>query len=308
MHSHNSFLPGIYTALVTPFTTSGAIDQATFEKLVAAQINAGVTGIVLLGTTSEWITLSKEERIWLVQTAISLSHNSIKLVVGIGTASTAETIENGRIYADLGADSFMTVTPYYNSPSQLGLYEHFASVAQSISPLPMMMYNVPHRTGVDMLPDTTIKLAKIPNIAAIKDAASDSNRCSKIVDSPLIDQSFKVFSGNDTSFLQYMQQGGDGLVSVIGNIAPELLQNIYIKISQKNENENANQELLFFLDKLLALINQIPNPSGVKFAMSLTGLLRNKLRLPQTPFDTNINDNQQLSNQIKQIVTSPLCK
>ena len=209
-------LRGAVTALITPFR-DGGINGAVYEADVVRQIEGGIDGIVACGTTAETPTLTVEERHWLIRSAVVCADGRVPVIAGTGSNSTAETIEATRMAKKLGADAALVVTPYYNRPSQEGLYRHFEAVAARAD-MPVILYNVPSRTGVDLTPATVSRLSRLEGIVGIKDAAADALRCRTLRDST--PEGFGIYTGDDGSTLPVLLSGGDGAISVISNAFP----------------------------------------------------------------------------------------
>src|SRR5579872_1445880 len=207
---------GVFTALVTPFRR-GAVDEAAFVALVERQIAAGVHGLVPVGTTGEGSTLSHAEHRRVIELCVRTAAGRVPVIAGAGSNATAEAIELTQHAKEIGADAVLSVTPYYNRPSQEGLYRHFAAIAEAVE-IPMVLYNVPSRTSVDISNDTVARLAKLPNIVGIKDATGDLPRAS--LQRLMCGPDWVMLSGDDPSALGYIAHGGHGCISVTSNVAP----------------------------------------------------------------------------------------
>ena len=269
-------LRGCGTALVTPFK-DGAVDYDAFAALVDRQVEAGIDFLVPLGTTGETPCLEDEERIKVLQVAKAHSQGR-PVVVGGGTNSLQHTIRSMKMLEPYGVDAFLIVVPYYNKPTQEGQYQYFKAVAESTDK-PIVLYNVPGRTGANMTAETCLRLAQIPNIVAVKEASGNREQIEKILaDAP---EGFQVLSGNDDDTLWMMQQGGAGIISVASNVAPKHMADF---IGAIREGDMAKAEAL---DKELTPLFKNcfveSNPIPAKAAMAAMGLIRNELRLPLVP-------------------------
>lgn len=265
---------GVITALITPFR-DGTVDVPAFEALVERQIAAGVHGLVPVGTTGEGATLTVEERQMVVESCVRVAAGRVRVIAGCGSPSTAQAIEAARHAKTVGADGALVVTPYYNRPSQAGLTAHFAAIAAAVE-LPVLLYNVPGRTGVDMANETVAQAAAHPNVVGIKDATGDMGRLSWM--RTRIDGGFALISGDDPSFPAYLAQGGHGVISVTSNVAPEAMVALY-EAAQAGDWEGARiwQDRLIALHKALFLD---ASPAPAKYALSRLGQCADEVRLP----------------------------
>ena len=269
-------LRGCGTALVTPFK-DGAVDYDAFAALVDRQVEAGIDFLVPLGTTGETPCLEDEERIKVLQVAKAHSQGR-PVVVGGGTNSLQHTIRSMKMLEPYGVDAFLIVVPYYNKPTQEGQYQYFKAVAESTDK-PIVLYNVPGRTGANMTAETCLRLAQIPNIVAVKEASGNREQIEKILaDAP---EGFQVLSGNDDDTLWMMQQGGAGIISVASNVAPKHMADFIgaIREGDMAKAEALNKELTPLFKNCFVESNPIP----AKAAMAAMGLIRNELRLPLVP-------------------------
>lgn len=273
----NAQLRGALTALVTPFK-DGAVDEAAFVKLVERQIQAGVHGLVPVGTTGETATLSHEEHRRVVSLCVEVAAGRVPVVAGAGSNSTEEAIELVRHAKQAGADAALVVTPYYNRPSQEGLYLHYKAINDAVD-MPVLIYNVPGRTSVDISTDTVARLAKLPNVAGVKDATGDLARVSFMrLQCP---DDFVLLSGDDPSALGYMAHGGHGVISVTSNVAPEAMAALMNACLQGAwETALQRQDQLIHLHKALFLD---ASPAPTKFALAHLGLCAADSRLPIAP-------------------------
>ena len=276
-------LTGCGTALITPFK-NGEVDYEAFAALVDRQVEAGIDFLVPLGTTGETPCLEDEERIKVLQIAKEHS-NGRPVVVGGGTNSLQHTIRSMQMLEPYGVDAFLIVVPYYNKPTQEGQYQYFKAVAESTDK-PVVLYNVPGRTGANMTAETALRLAEIPNIVAIKEASGNREQIEKILKGA--PAGFQVLSGNDDDTIWMMQQGGVGVISVASNIAPALMAEFTGALLAgdvaKAEKMNARLTPLFtncFVES---------NPIPAKAAMAAMGLIENELRLPLVPAQQSTYD------------------
>lgn len=268
---------GSATALITPFTNDG-VDVAAFEKLLDFQIENGTDAVVVLGTTGEPATMSQEEKEQIIKTAVRHVAGRIPVIVGAGSNSTQSAIKSCEIAQKLGADALLVVTPYYNKCTQNGLVEHYGAIAKSTD-LPIVCYNVPSRTGVNMLPSTFEKLAEYKNIAGIKEASGNMEQIQQYI--RLCNRMNKaVYSGDDALTVPIMAMGGKGVISVASNICPKFVAEMTASILDGNlEKASAMQlQLLPLISALFCEVNPIP----VKKAMEMKGLCNGIVRLPLT--------------------------
>lgn len=279
----NINLTGCGTALITPFK-NGEVDYDAFAALVDRQIEAGIDYLVPLGTTGETPCLEDDERIKVLQIAKAHSQGR-PVVVGGGTNSLQHTIRSMQMLEPYGVDAFLIVVPYYNKPTQEGQYQYFKAVAEATEK-PIVLYNVPGRTGVNMSAETTLRLAEIENIVAIKEASGDREQIEKILaNAP---EGFQVLSGNDDDTLWMMQQGGAGIISVASNVAPKHLAEFTtaIRNGEMEKAEALNAELTPLFKNCFVESNPIP----AKAAMHAMGLIENELRLPLVPSQQSTYD------------------
>lgn len=273
---------GAITALVTPFR-DGAIDEKAFVALVERQISAGVHGLVPVGTTGESATLSHNEHDRVIALCVEVAAARVPVIAGAGSSSTAEAIERVRQAASLGAQGALVVTPYYNRPSQEGLYLHYAAIDEAVD-LPVIVYNVPARTGVDITDETLGRLAKLPHIVGVKDATGDVARAS--LQRRLCGEDWIGISGDDKSALGYMAHGGKGCISVTANVAPRACAQLYDACMGGDWTlALALQDRLLRLHKGLFLD---ASPAPTKFALAHLGLSSAECRLPIAPCDERV--------------------
>lgn len=271
-------LRGSITALITPFA-NGALDEKAFADLVDWQIKEGTHGLVPVGTTGESPTVTHEEHRRVIQLCVEVAAGRVPVVAGAGANATAEAVSLTRFAEEIGADYVLSVVPYYNKPTQEGLFQHFSAVAQSTS-LPVILYSVPGRTVVDITVDTIARLRDAhSNIVGIKDATASMEKVS--LERSRLGADFILLSGEDMTALGFNAHGGHGCISVTSNVAPRLSALFQNACQQGNFAEAlAIQDKLVPLHKALFLEN---NPGGVKYAASRLGLCRNEFRLPVVP-------------------------
>ena len=261
-------------ALVTPFR-DGQVDEAAFVKLVERQVVGGVHGVVPVGTTGETSTLSHDEHRRVVELCVQTVKGRVPVIAGAGSNSTAEAIELARHGKAVGADAVLVVTPYYNRPSQEGLYAHYAAINDAVE-IPILVYNVPSRTSVDISDATLARLSRLPNIVGIKDATGDMTRAT--VQRISCGEDWVMLSGDDPTALGYMAHGGHGCISVTSNVAPEQCAAFY-NAAMNGDSKGA----LYWQDRLVRLHKALftdSSPAPAKFALSELGLCDEAVRLP----------------------------
>ena len=266
---------GTFTALVTPFR-DGDIDVSAFEQLIETQIAAGITGIVAIGTTGESPTLSHEEREQVIRVAVEKANNRCLVLAGTGSNSTQHAIADTKLAEKLGVDAALLVGPYYNKPSQEGLFRHFKAIADATS-LPIMLYNIPGRSGVDIMPETVARLAKhCRNIVSIKEASGSVERVGEL--RRHLPDAFTILSGDDSLTLPFMAVGAGGVVSVASNLFPSEVCAL-VRRAESGDLKMAEKSHR----KLLPLFKDLfiePNPVPVKTALSWRGAMSSEVRLP----------------------------
>ena len=268
---------GVFTALVTPFR-GGVLDEAAFVALVERQIEGGVHGLVPVGTTGETSTLSHEEHRRVVQLCVETARGRVPVVAGAGSNATAEAIELTRHAKEVGADAALVVTTYYNRPSQEGLYRHYAAINDAVD-LPVLVYNVPSRTSVDISNETLQRLSKLPHVVGVKDATGDMARAS--LQRLTCGEGWVMLSGDDPTALGYVAHGGHGCISVTSNVAPRACAEFYNALLQGDwPGALARQDRLIRLHKALFLDS---SPAPTKFALARLGLCADEARLPIAP-------------------------
>ncbi len=265
---------GVFTAIVTPFN-GGNIDEKALEKLIEFQIENGIAGIVACGSTGESATLSFEEHISVIRLVSEISNRRVKVIAGTGSNNTTEAIHLAKEAEKFKIDGHLQITPYYNKPMQEGLYFHFKTVAQNCS-LPIILYNVPSRTAVNLLPETVIRLSEIHNIKGIKEASGSLDQVTAILRNAPED--FCVLSGDDALTLPIIAVGGRGVISTVSNVVPKDMVSM-TEYSLKGDYKPA-RKINF---KLLPLIHAMfieTNPIPVKKALNIMGFIENEIRLP----------------------------
>ena len=268
---------GVGTALITPFTRDGSLDEAAVTRLARRQVEAGVHFLSPCGTTGEAPTLTHREKLRVVELVLGEAKGKVPVLAGAGGYDTREVIELARDMERVGADGLLSVTPYYNKPTQEGLYQHFKAIAEATS-LPIVLYNVPGRTGVNMSADTTLRLSEIPNIVAIKEQP-DLPQMSQIISGARED--FIVLSGDDPVTVAVMAIGGKGVISVASNEAPAEMAQI-VELCEKGDFAAA-RKLHHWLFPLIQVNFAETNPIPCKAAMAAMGLIEESFRLPMVP-------------------------
>lgn len=274
---------GSMVALVTPMRPDGAVDDDALARLVEFHVDNGTDAIISVGTTGESPTLDPEEHIRVIRRTVECAAGRIPVLAGAGANSTAEAVHLARASMDAGADATLQVTPYYNKPTQEGMFQHFLQVAEEV-PCPHILYNVPGRTAVDLLPETVARLAEVDNIIGIKEATGDPERAREIL--ALCGERMRVYSGEDPTAMELMLAGGHGDISVTANVAPRLMQEMCARaIAGDREGAEA-------VDRRLAALHAAlfcePSPTPVKWALYRMGLIDSGIRLPLLPLtETN---------------------
>ena len=270
---------GLGVALVTPFMSNGAIDFAAVAKIVDKLVNGGVDYILVLGTTGETPTLSSDERKALIRFVRDRVAGRVALMVGIGSNCTHDVVATLRTWDLRGYDAVLSVNPYYNKPNQEGLYQHFKAIAEA-SPLPVMLYNIPGRTGVNMTPETIARLANdCQNIIGVKEASGDLAQMAKI--KALLPSDFLLISGDDGLTVEIVKLGGDGVISVLANAYPAQSKE-FVRLALEGNTEEADAKLKAF-DGIIASLFEEGNPVGIKSLLHLKGLCSDTMRLPLVP-------------------------
>lgn len=266
---------GSLVAIVTPMFEDGRLDLDALKKLIDFHVDAGTDGIVIVGTTGESPTVNVDEHCLLIKTTVEYVAKRVPVIAGTGANSTAEAIELTAKAKSLGADACLLVAPYYNKPSQEGLYQHFKAVAEAVA-IPQILYNVPGRTGCDLSNDTVVRLAQVPNIVGIKDATGGIERGTDLL--LRVPADFAVYSGDDATSLALMLLGGKGVISVTANVAPQLMHDMCVHALNGDiaAAKAANAKLFALHQKLFVEANPIP----VKWVLQQMGLIAIGIRLP----------------------------
>ncbi len=284
---------GSLVAIVTPMHEDGSLDLKNFRALIDFHIEQGTDGIVVVGTTGESPTVDFKEHHLLISTAVEHAAGRIPIIAGTGANSTKEAIDLSAYAKDAGANASLSVVPYYNKPTQEGLFQHYKNIAEAVD-IPQILYNVPGRTVADINNDTVLRLSQISNIIGIKDATGDMGRGFDLLSR--VPQDFAVYSGDDASSLALLLQGGHGTISVTANVAPKLMHEMCaaVFVGDLNVARNINAKLLRLHCDLFIEANPIP----VKWAVAQLGLIETGLRLPLT----------QLSDQYHKLVKDAMRK
>jgi 4-hydroxy-tetrahydrodipicolinate synthase len=278
-------LKGSLVAIVTPMHADGSLDIGSLRTLIDFHIDQGTDGIVIVGTTGESPTVDFDEHCQLIRTTVEQVAGRIPVIAGTGANCTREAIELTQQAKDAGADACLLVAPYYNRPTQEGLYQHFRAVAEAVD-IPQLLYNVPGRTGCDIVNDTALRLAEIPNIDGIKDATGNIERGTDLL--RRAPPGFAVYSGDDATTLALLLLGGHGVISVTANVAPKLMHDMCVAAFAGNVEpaREINLKLFPLHQKLFVEANPIP----VKWALSEMGMIQPGLRLPLTPLAAQYHD------------------
>jgi 4-hydroxy-tetrahydrodipicolinate synthase len=271
-------LSGSVVAIVTPMHEDGSLDLDAFRKLMDWHISEGTDGIVVVGTTGESPTVDCDEHHLLIKTAVEHGNRRVPIIAGTGANSTREAIELSAYAKQVGADMSLSVVPYYNKPTQEGLYQHFRAIAEAVD-IPQILYNVPGRTVADLSNETTLRLAQIPNIVGLKDATGNLERGSDLLRQ--VPAGFSVYSGDDATALALMLLGGQGVISVTANVAPRLMHDMCAAALTQDiaRARELNNRLLGLHRNLFLEANPIP----VKWALARTKQIGHGIRLPLTP-------------------------
>jgi len=272
-------IQGSMVALVTPMTPDNQLDWSSLHKLVDWHIEKGTHAIVVMGTTGESATLNVSEHLEVIRRVVTQVAGRIPVIAGTGANATAEAIELTESAKGAGVDACLLVTPYYNKPSQEGLFLHFTAIADAVD-IPQILYNVPGRTGVDMLPETVLRLVAHKNIIGIKEATGDLERAKQLIDATAADD-FAIISGDDATAVELILMGGTGEITVTANVAPERVANMCtLALAGDAKAARAiNAELMSLHDAMFVEANPIP----VKWACAQMGLIQSGIRLPLTP-------------------------
>ncbi|GLS26361.1 4-hydroxy-tetrahydrodipicolinate synthase [Marinibactrum halimedae] len=278
-------IKGSAVALVTPMTESNDIDWAALDALVEWHIESGTHALVAVGTTGESATLDMKEHAVVIKRVVDQTAGRIPVIAGTGANSTQEAVELTQGAKAAGADACLLVTPYYNKPTQEGLFQHHRHIAEAVD-IPQILYNVPGRTSIDMLPETVIRLSKVDNIIGVKEATGDIERARHLIEA--CDNDFAVYSGDDLTALELMLVGGAGDISVTANVAPKAMaQMCELALSGKADEAHALNDTLVPLHKGLFVES---NPIPVKWALMKMGKIQKGIRLPMTELDERYHD------------------
>ena len=285
----NTIFKGCGTAIATPFTEDG-VNFEEFGKLIEDQIEAGVDAIIVCGTTGESATMSETEKKETIKFAIDKIAKRTKVVVGTGSNNTKSAIEMSKFAEEEGADALLIVTPYYNKTTQKGLVEHYKAIAKEVS-LPIIMYSVASRTGVNIMPETCLELSKIDNIVAIKEASGNISQVAKIA--ALCKDNLDIYSGNDDQIIPVLSLGGKGVISVLSNVMPKYTHEMTYKYFN-GEIEEATKMQLDVIDLIDALFKEV-NPIPVKYALNLMGY---NFGIPRMPLIELSDSNKEKMKEI----------
>jgi len=276
---------GSMVAVVTPMNEDDSVDEASLRRLVDFHVDNKTNGIIAVGTTGESATLKHDEHCEVIRIVVEQAAGRIPVIAGTGSNSTSEAIDYTRCAAEVGAKACLLVTPYYNKPTQEGLYQHYKKIAEAV-PIPQLLYNVPGRTACDMQPATVKRLAEIDNIIGIKEAVGDVTRMRELV--ALANDNFAIYSGDDATAMELLLLGGKGAISVTANVAPKAMHEMcqLALAGDRKGAEAINQRLMGLHQKLFVEANPIP----VKWAVHTLGLIPPGIRLPLTPLSENYHE------------------
>lgn len=276
-----SLFQGAGVALVTPFTEEKDINYEELERLIEYQIEGGIDAIIVCGTTGEPVTMTEEERLSVISCTVEKVGKRVPVIAGTGGNCTEQVVTFSKRAQDVGVDGLLVVTPYYNKATQNGLYEHYKAVAMAVK-LPIIMYNVPSRTGVNLLPDTAARLGReIENIVAIKEASGNISQVAEVIRKA--EGCLDVYSGNDDQIVPILSLGGIGVISVLANVAPKETHDM-VRFYLNGEVQKAAQLQLKYMDLIQALFCEV-NPIPVKKALELMGFRTKTLRMPLTEME-----------------------
>lgn len=276
---------GSGVAVVTPFSQDGSVNHEKLEELINFQIENGTDSIIVCGTTGEAPVLTTDEHLACINTAVKATSGRVPVIAGTGSNNTAYGVNLTKKAKELGADASLQITPYYNKCTQKGLVAHFSEIAKAAD-LPMIVYSVAARTGVNILPETALELSKIDNIVAIKEASGDISQIAEIA--AKCGDSFSIYSGNDDQIVPLMSLGGKGVISVVANIAPQVTHDI-VRLFLDNKVKESKELQLKYL-KLINLLFCEVNPIPVKAALNMMGWDVGPCRLPLTPMESGNTD------------------
>ncbi len=286
---------GTGVALVTPFKSDKSVDFDALRKLVRLQLTGGTDFLVVMGTTAESPTLSYEEKAAILETVLDENAGQLPIVFGVGGNNTTELVAKLKNLPK-GVDGILSVSPYYNKPTQEGIFQHFKAISEA-SPVPVILYNVPGRTGSNMLAQTTLNLAQLTNIVAVKEASGNMDQIMEIISQA--PEGFSVLSGDDAITMPLIACGAEGVISVVANALPEKLTSM-VKVALQGDFSSAKKihnELL----PITKMFFEEGNPGGVKVALENRGIMSQDLRLPLVPVSTNLAN--RINNEMKSLLT-----
>lgn len=286
---------GTGVALVTPFKSDKSVDFDALRKLVRLQLTGGTDFLVVMGTTAESPTLSYEEKAAILETVLDENAGQLPIVFGVGGNNTTELVAKLKNLPK-GVDGILSVSPYYNKPTQEGIFQHFKAISEA-SPVPVILYNVPGRTGSNMLAQTTLNLAQLPNIVAVKEASGNMDQIMEIISQA--PKGFSVLSGDDAITMPLIACGAEGVISVVANALPEKFTSM-VKVALQGDFSSAKKihnELL----PITKMFFEEGNPGGVKVALENRGIMSQDLRLPLVPVSTNLANS--INNEMKSLLT-----
>lgn len=284
---------GSLVALVTPIDKEGNVDYLSLGQLIDFHLQAGTDGLVLLGSTGEGWAFSEAEKLEIVDYSLKRVNGKMPVIAGIGENSTKKAVLAAREMMALKVDGLLIICPFYNKPTQEGVYQHFLTIASSVN-TPIILYNHPGRTGTDLLPDTVARLAKIDNIVGLKEAVTDEARMDALA--PIKSEQFCLLSGDDESFLRFMKKGASGVISVTANIVPKAIQQLASFALQDDWEASAAINSKYI--DLYRFVNVESNPIPVKSVLSKIGLIKNCLQLPLMPLS------EQYESQVTEILAN----
>ena len=290
-------ITGSLVAIVTPMSGNGEPDWESMHALVEHHIDQGTDGIVVVGTTGESATLTAKEHGEVIKRVVDQVNGRIPVIAGSGSNSTAETVYLSAEARALGVDACLLVTPYYNRPTQEGLYLHYKTVAESVA-IPQILYNVPGRTGVDLLPETVARLSQLDNIVGIKEATGIVERGRQI--RALCGDNFAIYSGDDATGMELMLQGANGVVSVVNNVAPKIMHDLCVAAMKgdRQQAETLNARIAALSSALFLEANPIP----VKWALREMGMIQEGIRLPLTPLSECYHNDVRQALQVAELI------
>lgn len=293
--SKNIIFKGVATAIVTPFDEENKINFDEFKRLINFQIDNGVDGIVVCGTTGEASTLSCEEKEELIKYCVKVVNGRVPVIAGVGSNNTSIVIENEKYAEKMGVDALLVVTPYYNKTTQKGLIEHYKAISENTN-LPIILYNVPSRTGIDIKPETYLELSRIKNIVATKEASGDISKILKI--RRLCRDNLNIYSGNDDQIVPILSLCGLGVISVLSNIMPKYTVNMVN--SYFDNNIKQSEDMQIEVQNLIELLFKEVNPIPIKEALNIEGFNVGKPRMPLIKCSEELS--QSLKHEINKII------